>query len=155
MTNLDSDQEIHDSSTFNMKSFDMEHNSLVKINLEGHDDEYIQLIDAQDDMKFNFYYQGGKVEAIVYDERQYLYKGYMAPPVKVDHSRSVLSPMPGAIVSVSVKAGDKVVDGQDLCIVEAMKMQNILKSERDGTVKSVNVKAGDSVTVDELLIEFE
>jgi len=79
----------------------------------------------------------------------------MAPPTKIDHSKSVLSPMPGAIVSVSVQAGDKVVDGQDLCIVEAMKMQNILKSEREGIIKSVNVKAGDSVTVDQLLIEFE
>ena len=63
--------------------------------------------------------------------------------------------MPGAVVSVSVKPGDKVVDGQELCIIEAMKMQNILKSEKEGTIKSVKVKAGDSVTVDELLIEFE
>ena len=63
--------------------------------------------------------------------------------------------MPGAVVSVSVAPGDRVVDGQELCIIEAMKMQNILKSEREGVIKSVNVKAGDSVAVDELLIEFE
>jgi len=79
----------------------------------------------------------------------------MAPVVKIDTTRSILSPMPGAVVSVSVQPGDTVVDGQDLCIIEAMKMQNILKSEREGVIKSVNVKAGDSVTVDELLIEFE
>lgn len=79
----------------------------------------------------------------------------MAPPVKIDHSRSVLSPMPGAIVEVMVEVGQTIVDGQDLCIVEAMKMQNILKSERDGVIKSITVKAGDSVAVDELLIEFE
>ena len=79
----------------------------------------------------------------------------MAPPVKVDHTRSVLSPMPGSIVSVAVKPGQTVVDGQELCIVEAMKMQNILKSERDGVIKSVNVIGGDTVTVDQLLIEFE
>jgi propionyl-CoA carboxylase alpha chain len=48
-----------------------------------------------------------------------------------------------------------VVDGQDLCVIEAMKMQNILKSEREGKIKSVKVVAGDSVTVDQLLIEFE
>jgi propionyl-CoA carboxylase alpha chain len=72
----------------------------------------------------------------------------MAPPVKVDHTRSVLSPMPGSIVSVAVKPGQTVVDGQELCIVEAMKMQNILKSERDGVIKSVNVIGGDTVTVD-------
>ena len=79
----------------------------------------------------------------------------MAPVVKIDTTRSILSPMPGAVVSVSVSPGDLVVDGQELCIIEAMKMQNILKSERQGTIKSVNVKAGDSVAVDELLIEFE
>ena len=79
----------------------------------------------------------------------------MAPVVKIDTTKSILSPMPGAVVSVSVQPGDTVVDGQDLCIIEAMKMQNILKSEREGVIKSVNVKAGDSVTVDELLIEFE
>lgn len=48
-----------------------------------------------------------------------------------------------------------MVDGQDLCVIEAMKMQNILKSEREGKIKSVKVVAGDSVTVDQLLIEFE
>lgn len=63
--------------------------------------------------------------------------------------------MPGAVVSVNVQAGQTVVDGQDLCVIEAMKMQNILKSERDGKIKSVRVKSGDSVSVDELLIEFE
>ena len=79
----------------------------------------------------------------------------MAPVVKIDTTKSILSPMPGAVVSVAVQPGDTVVDGQELCIIEAMKMQNILKSERDGVIKSVNVKAGDSVAVDELLIEFE
>ncbi len=79
----------------------------------------------------------------------------MAPVVKIDTTRSILSPMPGAVVSVAVQPGDTVVDGQELCIIEAMKMQNILKSEREGVIKSVNVKSGDSVSVDELLIEFE
>jgi propionyl-CoA carboxylase alpha chain len=79
----------------------------------------------------------------------------MPEPVKFDYSKAVISPMPGAIVSVSVKAGDKVVDGQELIIIEAMKMQNIIKSEVDGEVESVTVKAGDSVTVDEILIKFK
>ena len=110
---------------------------------------------SDNDLKFDFYFQGGKVETLVYDERQFQYKGHMAPVVKIDTTKSILSPMPGAVVSVAVQPGDTVVDGQELCIIEAMKMQNILKSERDGKIKSVNVKAGDSVAVDELLIEFE
>ena len=63
--------------------------------------------------------------------------------------------MPGAVVSVSVQEGDSVIDGQELCILEAMKMQNVIKCEKSGKIKSVKVKAGDSVTVDQLLIEFE
>lgn len=110
---------------------------------------------SDNDIKFDFFYQGGKVETRIYDEAQYKYKDFMAAVVKIDTTRSILSPMPGAVVSVAVAAGDTVVDGQELCIIEAMKMQNILKSERQGVIKSVNVKSGDSVAVDELLIEFE
>lgn len=84
----------------------------------------------------------------MYDPVQYKFKKHMPPPVKLDLTKSIISPMPGAIVSVSVEPGQNVVDGQELCIVEAMKMQNIIKSERDGVIKSVNIKAGDSVTVD-------
>ena len=79
----------------------------------------------------------------------------MPEPVVIDHAKSIISPMPGAVVSVLVKPGDKVVAGQQLAIIEAMKMQNVLKAERDGEVEAVNVKAGDSVAVDELLIQFK
>lgn len=79
----------------------------------------------------------------------------MAPPKKVDSAKSIISPMPGSIVSVSVEAGQSVAEGQELLIVEAMKMQNIIKSEIEGKVKKVNVKPGQSVAVDELLIEFQ
>lgn len=89
-----------------------------------------------------------RVQTIVYDPVQFKYKKFMAPPVKLDLTKSIISPMPGAVVSVSVAPGDVVVDGQELAVIEAMKMQNILKSEMEGTVKAVNVKAGDSVSVD-------
>lgn len=52
----------------------------------------------------------------------------MAPPKKVDFAKSVISPMPGAIVSVSVEAGQTVTEGQELLVVEAMKMQNLIKA---------------------------
>ena len=79
----------------------------------------------------------------------------MAPPKKVDQAKRVTSPMPGSIVSVSVEVGDTVTDGQELLVVEAMKMQNLIKAQVDGKVKKVLVKAGASVAVDQLLIEFE
>jgi len=78
----------------------------------------------------------------------------MPEPVVVDHAKSIISPMPGQIVEVFVQPGDKVVAGQQLCIIEAMKMQNILKAEKDSVIEAVNVKGGDSVAVDELLIQF-
>jgi len=78
----------------------------------------------------------------------------MPPPIKIDYKSKVMSPMPGAVVSVSVKPGDVIVDGQEILVLEAMKMQNIIKSERDGKVKNVLVKKGQSVGVDEIMIEF-
>ena len=77
-------------------------------------------------------------------------------PVKppADTSRQVLSPMPGLVVTAEVKAGDEVTEGQVLFIVEAMKMQNIIRAEREGRLKSVEAKPGDSVAADEVLAEF-
>jgi len=150
------DLATNESTEIDLSSFVYEHNSLIKmeggVNLGS---QVFQLVSTENDIKFDFYFEGGKVETLVYDEDQYRYKGYMAPVKKIDTTRSILSPMPGAVVSVAVAPGDIIVDGQELCIIEAMKMQNILKSERDGIIKSVKVKAGDSVAVDELLIEFE
>ena len=71
-----------------------------------------------------------------------------------DTSRLVLSPMPGLVVSIEVRAGQEVKAGETVCIVEAMKMQNIIRAERDGVIKQVNAKAGDSVSADEVLAEF-
>jgi len=77
------------------------------------------------------------------------------PPKKAaDTSKMVLSPMPGLVVSIDVTAGQQVRTGEVVAVLEAMKMQNILRAERDGTVKAVTVKAGDSVAADEVLVEF-
>ena len=77
------------------------------------------------------------------------------PPKKAaDTSKMVLSPMPGLVVSIDVAAGQEVKTGEVVAVLEAMKMQNILRAERDGTIKAVNVKGGDSVAADEVLVEF-
>jgi propionyl-CoA carboxylase alpha chain len=77
-------------------------------------------------------------------------------PAKVppDTSRLVVSPMPGLVVSMDVGAGEEVKEGQVLCVIEAMKMQNIIRAERDGVIKLVGAKAGDSVAADDVLAEF-
>ena len=71
-----------------------------------------------------------------------------------DTSRLVLSPMPGLVVSIAVSPGQLVKAGEALAVVEAMKMQNIIRSERDGEIKSVGPEAGDSIAADEVLVEF-
>lgn len=74
---------------------------------------------------------------------------------KPDLSKLIISPMPGLVVSVDVELGQSVQEGEAVCIVEAMKMQNIIRAEADGTVKTINVGAGDSVAADEIMLEFE
>ena len=71
-----------------------------------------------------------------------------------DTSRLVVSPMPGLVVSMDVTPGEEVKEGQVICVIEAMKMQNILRAERDGVIKSIGAKAGDSVAADDVLAEF-
>ena len=82
---------------------------------------------------------------------------YARLPVKqpADTSKQVLSPMPGLVVSIEVIPGQEVKMGEVVAVIEAMKMENILKAERDGVVKSVGIKAGDSVAADQILVEFE
>jgi propionyl-CoA carboxylase alpha chain len=71
-----------------------------------------------------------------------------------DTSKLVLSPMPGLVVSIAVVPGQEVKQGETVAIIEAMKMQNILKAERDAVVKSVGASAGDPVAADDVLVEF-
>lgn len=81
---------------------------------------------------------------------------YARLPEKVaaDTSKMVLSPMPGLVVSIPVVVGQEVKTGETVAIIEAMKMQNILKAERDGVVKAVGAKDGDPVAADDVLVEF-
>ncbi|MCJ9429259.1 acetyl-CoA carboxylase biotin carboxylase subunit [Kordiimonas marina] len=83
-----------------------------------------------------------------------LYK-LMPEKVEADTSKMLLCPMPGLVVSINVAEGDEIKAGQALAVVEAMKMENILRAERDGVVKSVNAEAGDSLAVDAVIMEFE
>jgi len=72
-----------------------------------------------------------------------------------DLSKFLLSPMPGLLVSLAVGEGDAVKAGQELAVVEAMKMENVLRAEKDGTVAKIHAAAGGSLTVDQQIIEFE
>jgi propionyl-CoA carboxylase alpha chain len=78
----------------------------------------------------------------------------MPPKVAADTSRLVLSPMPGLLSALVVEEGQEVKAGEALAIVEAMKMENVLRAERDGTIAKLRAKAGDSLAVDQVILEF-
>jgi propionyl-CoA carboxylase alpha chain len=67
----------------------------------------------------------------------------------------LLCPMPGLVVKLDVEVGQEVQEGQALCTIEAMKMENILRAERKGVVSAINAAPGDSLAVDEVIMEFE
>jgi propionyl-CoA carboxylase alpha chain len=77
-------------------------------------------------------------------------------PVKAQtgSGKKVLCPMPGLVVSIAVAEGQEVKAGETLAVVEAMKMENVIRAERDGVVKSIKAKKGDSLAVDQVILEF-
>ncbi|XDA97534.1 acetyl/propionyl/methylcrotonyl-CoA carboxylase subunit alpha [Sulfitobacter sp. LCG007] len=79
----------------------------------------------------------------------------MPQKIAPDTSRLLLCPMPGLVVKLDVQEGDEVQEGQALCTIEAMKMENILRAEKKGVVSKVNAGPGDSLAVDEVIMEFE
>jgi propionyl-CoA carboxylase alpha chain len=86
--------------------------------------------------------------------REYELSKHMLEKKAPDFSKMLISPMPGALVSLNVKEGDHVVVGQEICVMEAMKMQNVLTAEMTGYVKKVYHKPGATLAVDEVIVEF-
>jgi propionyl-CoA carboxylase alpha subunit len=103
---------------------------------------------------FELAYRGIEVKAFVYTEREARYARLMPAKKLSDSEKSVRCPMPGLVVSVAVAEGQEIKSGETLAVVEAMKMENILRAERDGTIKKIRVKPGDSVAVDAVIMEF-
>jgi propionyl-CoA carboxylase alpha chain len=83
------------------------------------------------------------------------YAEHLIEKIPPDLSKFLIAPMPGLLVRLDVKAGDAVQPGQPLAVVEAMKMENILRAEKAATVKSLAAKAGDSLAVDQVILELE
>lgn len=127
---------------------------VFKSSING-DEVVIQLYAKPVALKYKILYFGSVYDVGVYTPLEHSLAPLMPIPQKLDTVNFLRSPMPGSIVSVAVKPGDKVVIGQELVVVEAMKMQNVLRSERDSIVKEVKVAKGKQVAVDEVLIEFE
>ncbi|WP_300583706.1 acetyl/propionyl/methylcrotonyl-CoA carboxylase subunit alpha [Marivita sp.] len=99
--------------------------------------------------------RGAELKVHVRTPRQAELARMMPEKVAPDTSKLLLCPMPGLIVKIDVEEGQEVQEGQALCTVEAMKMENILRAERKGTVSKINAAAGDSLAVDDVIMEFE
>ncbi len=100
-------------------------------------------------------FRGADASVIIYTPRRAELAEYMLEKLPPDTSKLLLCPMPGLIVNLNVAVGDEVQDGQTLCTVEAMKMENVLRAERQGIVSKINTSVGDSLAVDAVIMEFE
>jgi propionyl-CoA carboxylase alpha chain len=99
-------------------------------------------------------HQGVETKAYVYTEREAQYARLMPVKRDADTGKQVLCPMPGLIKSIAVSEGEEVKAGETVAVVEAMKMENVLRAEIDGTVKKIHAKPGDSLAVDAVILEF-
>ena len=97
---------------------------------------------------------GIEVRALVRTRKAAEYAARIPTKPPPDTSKFVISPMPGLIVSIAVDRGEPVKAGQELLILEAMKMENVLRAERDGVVEEIRVTPGASVAADQVLIAF-
>lgn len=104
---------------------------------------------------FKIQHYGTTYKLRVHTQEQFEYMKYMPEIKEEDMSPFLKSPMPGTVVSVSVSVGDSVHEGQELAVVEAMKMQNSLHAGLSGTVKAVHFKAGDKVGEGDVMVEIE
>ena len=103
---------------------------------------------------YRLFHSGSQLDVRVLTEREAALAKLMPYKPPPDMSKYLLSPMPGLLVSLAVKEGQEVKSGETLAIVEAMKMENVLKAERDGTVKKIHQPPGSSLAVDQIIVEF-
>ncbi|MBV7409085.1 acetyl/propionyl/methylcrotonyl-CoA carboxylase subunit alpha [Maritimibacter sp. DP1N21-5] len=99
--------------------------------------------------------RGADLKVHVRSPRAHELAKLMPEKLPPDTSKMLLCPMPGLVVKVNVAEGDEVQEGQALCTIEAMKMENILRAEKKAVVTKINAGPGDSLAVDEVIMEFE
>ena len=103
---------------------------------------------------YRLFHDGAQLQLDVYTRRQAELARLMPHKPTPDLTKCLLSPMPGLLVSLAVKEGQEIKTGETLAIVEAMKMENVLKAERDGVVKKIHETNGASLAVDQMILEF-
>jgi propionyl-CoA carboxylase alpha chain len=107
------------------------------------------------DLSYRLFHWGAQVDAMVVSTRGAELLARMPAKEPPDMSKYLLSPMPGLLSQLLVAVGEDVKQGQDLAVVEAMKMENVLRAEREGKVVKLFASVGDTLAVDQAIIEFE
>jgi propionyl-CoA carboxylase alpha chain len=126
--------------------------SLCKVEIDGEDFGF--LVEARP-LGYRIGHGGAALDMKVLRPREAELARLMPVKLPPDTSKFLLCPMPGLVVAIHVAEGEPVKAGQPLAVVEAMKMENVLRAERDGTVAKVAAKKGDSLAVDQVILEFE
>ena len=143
---------IYKNSSFKVKSSWKINESLIDIQINKK--KYLLQFD-----KFKSHssitYLDYSFDFVFYDKNTAKFEKYMIEEDVVDLSKFLLAPMPGKIVSINVKDGQKIKSGENLLILEAMKMENLITADKDTKIKKINVKPNDAVEVDQVLIEFD
>ena len=103
---------------------------------------------------YRLYYRGAEINAAVLSPRAAALSAHMLHKPPMDMSKFLLSPMPGLLAKLGVEVGQEVKEGEELAVVEAMKMENSLRASQDGTVAKISASEGDSLAVDEVILEF-
>ena len=107
------------------------------------------------DLGYKLFCRGAEIDAQVLSPKAAQLNQLMPEKVPADLSKFLLSPMPGLLVKLAVKVGDQVKAGEELAVVEAMKMENSLRAVQDGIVATISAEAGDSLEVDQTILAFE
>ncbi|XP_071064326.1 propionyl-CoA carboxylase alpha chain, mitochondrial isoform X2 [Dasypus novemcinctus] len=136
------------TSTWNLAS------PLLSVNVDG-TQKMIQCLSREASGNMNIQFLGTVYQMHILTKFAAELNKFMLEKVAEDTSSILRSPMPGVVVAVSIKPGDMVAEGQEICVIEAMKMQNSMTAGKTGKVKAVHCKAGDTVGEGDLLVELE
>jgi propionyl-CoA carboxylase alpha chain len=115
--------------------------------------EVVVQVDRQG-IGYRLFHAGSRADVVVLTPRAAELADLMPEKTPPDMSRFLLSPMPGLLVSLAVAEGQEIKAGEVLAVVEAMKMENVLRAERDGRVAVIHAQPGESLAVDQKIIEF-
>ena len=128
---------------------------LARVSLNGGDVKTIQLLSTSTTGEIQIEMKGASIEMLLQSPREFELSKHMHEPLIVDTSDMVLSPMPGTLITIAVQPGDSVQIGQELCVLEAMKMQNIIRSPRTGIIAACRVPVGSTLAADQVIMDFE